>query len=165
MTLPVGYTQLPFSAARGIPQTVPFQDLRVTILASSSDLPAVIQTPQTQIIVNMNERCTARPTEVPADERDLFHSAPPSTLDAIRPVIVVRTNDSILGTQPAFVGTPLRFGLVGSFEVEIFVETLKIAAATITQPGEVGAQMSIGIRTHAEPLPRVEKEEDLYDLA
>jgi hypothetical protein len=149
MTLPVGFSPLPFSAARGIPQTVPFESYRVTLVASTSDLPALLQTSITETVIDMNARCSARPVTVPVDERELFRSPAPSTIDAIRPMVIVRENDTLIGSLPALVGTVLRFGLVDTLAVEIWIDTFVLAAASLTQPGDVGAQLSIGIRRPA----------------
>jgi hypothetical protein len=167
------YTPLPFVGARGIPQTVPFDaaghKLRITLVAGVSDVPALRSLPQTANIFDGRHLETTRATFVPENERSLYISPSHESLSAavLRPFVVVREGETIVGSRPVLTGTPLRIGNSSPLLVELLFETLTITSGSVTQPGDFGAVIDAGIRVLTNGTPRFEKpttqeEEDLY---
>ncbi len=164
MTLPADYTPLPFQGGRGIPQTVPFDSgsmhLRVTIVASATDLPALRSLPATEVLVDGRGEEGRRPADVPADARARFVAPPPQSLApaVLRPQLVVSDGSSTLGTRPILVGTPLAIGTTGDSPllVEVLFDALVLSVGTLTQPGELGGAIVAGIRIRNQGLARHE---------
>lgn len=154
MTLPEGFSPLPFVAARGIPQTVSHavgtHRLRVTIVASATDLPALLQSSATQVVVDTVTEGLSRRDGRPVGVRDRFRAAASTTLSAevIRPILIVRENEVLLGALPARPHTLLRFGVTESsgLVVDLYVDTLILTVGSFIQPGETGGFIGIGIR-------------------
>lgn len=164
MTLPADYTPLPFQGGRGIPQTVPFDSgalhLRVTIVASATDLPALRSLPATEVLFDGRAEETRRPSAVPADARARFVASPPHTLSpaVLRPQLVVSDGGATLGTRPILVGTPLVIGTTATspLTVEVLFDTLALSVGTLTQPGELGGVIVAGIRVRNQGVARFE---------
>jgi len=164
MTLPADYTPLQFQGGRGIPQTVPFVSgglhLRVTIVASATDLPALRSLPATEILFDGRAEETRRPYGVPADARTQFVLSPPHTLSpaVLRPQLVVSDGSRTLGTRPILVGTSLAIGTTTAspLVVEVLFDSLVLTVGTLTQPGELGGVIVAGIRVRNQGVPRYE---------
>jgi hypothetical protein len=164
MTLPADYTPLPFQGGRGIPQTVPFDSgglhLRVSIVASATDLPALRSLQATEVLFDGRAEETRRPAGVPADARARFLTPPPHTLSppVLRPQLVVSDGSATLGTRPILVGTPLVVGTIpeSPLLVEVLFDSLVLSVGTLTQPGELGGLVVAGIRVRNQGVPRFE---------
>jgi len=164
MTLPAEYTPLQFQAARGIPQTVPFdvgsRHLRVTIVASVTDLPALRALPATQVLFDGGADERRRPTSVPQDARRRFTTAPPDSLapSVLRPQLVVSDGATTLGSRPILVGTPLLVGTTAeaSLLVELYFDSLVLTVGSLSQPGEFGGLITAGVRIRNRGVERFE---------
>lgn len=164
MTLPSVYTALPFNAANGIPQTVPYdigaRRLRVTIVASATDLPALVQTSRTEQLFDLVDWGTTPRTGIPASDDERFIAPAQSTLApaVVCPRLVVRDGETIIGSLRVRPRRPLRFGRTepGALAVEIYIETLCLAAGSLVQPGELGATIVAGIRPVTAGVTRFE---------
>lgn len=154
MTLPAEYTPLPFQAARGVPQTVPFdagsRRLRLTVLATVTDLPALRTVAATHIVFDGGAGERTRPTSVPREPRQRFLASPPSTLApaVVRPHLVVSDGTTTLGSQSILVGTPAVVGATAeaSLLVEVLFDRLVLTAGSLIQPGEFGGTIVAGAR-------------------
>jgi hypothetical protein len=167
------YTPLAFVAARGIPQTVAFDaaghQLRVSLLAAVSDIPALRSLSQTTLLFDGRALESQRPTSVPSDERELYTAEAHDSLApaVLRPFVVVREGQHVIGSAPVLVGTPFRVGSNTSLLVELLFDALQITSGSITQPGDFGSVISAGIRVMTSGVERFEtvasrEEEDLY---
>lgn len=149
------FVPLPFDPARGVPQTVPAEvgghHLRVTLALAATDLPALVATSPTATLVDVGAHGLRRRAKVPADESDRFRSPAPATLsaDVLRPVLMVREADHLLGVRLALAGTVLRFGSVeqGGLVAEARVDTLVLPAGSLVNPGALGGSIRIGVRS------------------
>jgi hypothetical protein len=163
-TLPADYAPLPFQGGRGIPQTVPYDSgglhLRVTIVASATDLPALRSLAATEVLFDGRAEETRRPDGVPADARAWLVQPPPHTLSppVLRPQLVVSDGTSTLGTRPILVGTPLAVGTTAEspLVVEVLFVSLVLSVGTLTQPGELGGVIVAGIRVRNQGVARYE---------
>lgn len=182
-------TQLPFVAARGIPQTIPFdageRRLQLTIVATVTDLPALASMPQTHVLFNGAALETARSTVATSegeDEEDRtstqsvdtwtrFRASAPSSLSpsVLRPYLVIRDANTLLCSRPILTGTWLRAGVTSdaALLVEVRFTTLLVTVGSLTQPGEFGGAITAEIRVLTGGTLRFVKshgrEEDLYN--
>jgi hypothetical protein len=164
VTLPAEYTPLPFLGSRGIPQTVPFdvgsRRLRVTIVASVTDLPALRSLPATQVVFDGAAEERRRPTAVPGAPADRFSAAPPDTLapSVLRPQLVVSDDGATLGSRPILVGSPLLVGSTAAVPllVEVYFDSLVLTVGSLSQPGELGGAITAGIRVRNVGVERFE---------
>jgi hypothetical protein len=165
MSVPAGYTPLPFAPARGVPQTVPFDvgavRLRLTIVASLTDVPALRSLPATEVLFDGRADERRRPVSVPGDPRARFVAAPPETLapSVLRPRLVVSDGATTLGSRPILVGTPIVVGTVepSPLRVEVVFDSLVLTVGTLSQPGELGGSITAGIRIRDRGVARFER--------
>lgn len=155
------FVPLPFDPARGVPQTVPAEvaghHLRVTLAVAATDLPGLVATSPTAVLVDAAARGLVRRETVPDDAEDRFRSPAPATLspEVLRPLLMVRENDRLLGVRPAHPRTVLRFGSAGhgGLVAELRVDSLLLLAGSLTRPGALGGAIRIGIRRPSTPRP------------
>lgn len=158
------YASLAFSASRGVPQSVSYdadgKRFRIVLLATVSDIPALQQTPRTDVIWDGGALATNRLTEVPASPQARLKVVAPSTLAALvaTPRLAVFDSDTLLGCRPVIVGAPMVFATNDDHGalVEVMVETLTLTAGSLVQPGDFGSSMSLGIRTLTAGVERFE---------
>lgn len=165
MTLPAEYTPLRFLGGAGVPQTVPFdvgsQRLRLTIVASVTDLPALRSLPATQVLFDGRADETRRALEVPDGAAARFLASPPHTLAprVLRPQLVVSDGGATRGSRPILVGTPLVVGTTtdAALLVEVLFDSLVLTVGTLTQPGELGGSIVAGVRIRSRGVERFER--------
>lgn len=158
------YSTLAFSASRGVPQSASYdasgKRFRVVLLAAVSDIPALQQTPRTEVIWDGGALATNRVTEVPESGGARLVAVAPSTLSAVvvTPRLAVFDSDTLLGCKPVLVGTPMIFAINDDHGalVEVMVDALTLTAGSLVQPGDFGSVMSLSIRTLTAGVERFE---------
>ncbi len=170
MSLPDGWTALPFAAAGGVPQAVPLTGpvpgLLAVLVAEPADLARLLSAPADQAVHDAAERLarrakasgrpgTAGPAHVVAVQTALaaFTAGPPDSLAtaAVPAWIVVRGVSGVLGTWPALPGRALPVRGGGRYLGDLWIGELCLAAGSLTEGGEHGSRISIGWRPAGGP--------------
>lgn len=166
---------VPFEAARGCPQTARLElagrQFSLTLTASTADIPALRSVAATDRIVDGERRAFERPSELPAAPANRFEADPPSTLDAsiVRPTLIVRERERLVGARPVHVGRRLRFGTTSSspLEFDVWFDELALTAGSLIRRGDSGASIRGWAVARTRGLDRHERpataEEGPYD--
>jgi len=175
MSLPLGFARLAFVDSGGFPQTVPFpvgpHRVRVTLVVLVADLPALLSTDHTEVLLDLAADAHVRPASTPTDHGAHYRGASPGSLTSavVRPYLYVRDGDELVTSRPAVAGRALACSVSGARRVELWVDKLRITAGNLRQPGELGSVITIGVRAADQgrdrlDLPTPLEEEDPYGL-
>lgn len=175
MSLPIGFAQLAFVDSGGFPQTVPFSlgphRIRVTLVVLVADLPSLLSTDHTEVLLDLVADAHVRPASTPTDHGAHYRGASPGSLTSavVRPYLYIRDGDQLVASRPVVTGRALACSVSGARRVELWVDQLRVAAGNLRQPGELGSVITIGIRAADQgrdrlDLPTTTEEEDPYGL-
>ncbi|MEV1289106.1 hypothetical protein [Micromonospora sp. NPDC049679] len=180
MSLPDGWTALPFDAARGVPQAVPIAGpvpgLRAVLVTGAGDLPRLLCAPVDQVVhdaalrrapVGATAVGVGLPIHIAAHRQAVaaLTAPPPDSLStaATSAVILVIGPSGVLTTWPALPDRALPVAGDGRLLGELWIDDLRLAAGSLVRGGECGSRISVGWRPvgGAATQPRPE-EEDPY---
>lgn len=147
MTLPAGWTPLPFAPSRGLPQVVAATaDIAVALVAVPTDLPRVLHAAPTTPVYD---------TTAPVPGGD--------ALTATVLTLVVLRGTAVAGSWPPLPGRRLDVHDGAELLGSLWVADLAVTAGALVGGGPHGARISIGWRG-PRPRPRpAAAEEDPYD--
>lgn len=164
MSLPVGFSPLPFDPARGVPQVVPLPGpvpgLRVALVAAAADLARLMSAAAEQVVHDVAVRRVRVSDTAPAHGDQSAHlaahrtavagfvAAPRDSLDpAAVPVwLVVSGASGVHRCWPAVPGRPLGVRGDGRFLGDLWIDELRLAAGSLVRGGECGSRLAIGWR-------------------
>lgn len=182
MSLPDGWTPLPFDPARGVPQVVPLPGpvpgLRAAVVAGTADLARLLSAPTGQVVHDTGERLltsgpaagpdVGTPAHVATVDRAVaaFTAAAPDSLatSTVGVWIVVTAGSTVHCTWPALPGRALPVRGDGRLLGDLWIDELRLAAGSLVRPGEHGSRIAVGWRPAGTPTPpgtvRTTAEED-----